>query len=102
MDLDAKIQEMVQALQTSVNARHQANGYTSFPPEKVTAKARSKFVAVDIGDSGAFLVEKETGEMFNIKAYGVPDRNKKRKADIGNIFTADLSKIFAFRYNYLR
>jgi hypothetical protein len=100
-EFDSKIAEFVAALQESVNAKHQLGGYT-FPPNKVYAKQRMKFVAIDIGGSGCFLVEKETGEIFNIKGYGVPDRNKKRKADIGNIYTADLSKLLAVRYNYLR
>ena len=99
--LDEKIAELVFRLQESVNAKHKAMDYT-FEPDKVTVKERQKFVAVDIGSSGCFLVEKETGEIFNIKAYGVPDRNKKKKADIGNIFTADLGKLLVVRYNYLR
>jgi len=93
---------MVARLQESVNARHKADGYTSFPPDRVTVRPRAKFIAIDIGISGAFLVEKATGELYNIKACGVPDRNRKLKADIGNIFTADLSRLFQFRYNYLR
>ena len=40
-----------------------------------TAKERRKYVALDSGTSGAFLMNKETGEVFNIKAYGVP-KNK--------------------------
>ena len=64
------------------------------------AKGR-KFLYIDIGHSGAFLVEKKTGELYNIKAYGQADYNKKRKADLGNVFTADPVKVFRNRYNYL-
>lgn len=61
-----------------------------------------KFVAIDIGGSGAWMVEKATGEIFNIKGYGNVDRNKKKKADIGNIYTVDLEQMHNKRWNYLR
>lgn len=63
---------------------------------------RKKYIAIDCGGSGAFLVEKETGELYNIKAYGVPDKNKKAKADIGNIYTVDPFELHRRRWNYLR
>jgi hypothetical protein len=69
---------------------------------KVHIKTRSKYWSIDYGTSGAFLVEKATGELFNIKGYGVPDRNKKLKADIGNIFTVNPEILHTKRYNYLR
>ncbi len=65
-------------------------------------KDRKKFIALDCNGSGYFLVEKETGELFNIKAYGVPDRNKKLKANLGNIATVDARFLYEKRYNYLR
>lgn len=65
-------------------------------------RERKKYIAIDCGTSGAFLVEKETGELYNIKAYGVPDKNKKQKADIGNIYTADPFALHSRRWNYLR
>jgi len=70
--------------------------------ERVTAKTRKKFIAIDIGRSGAYLVEKATGELFNIKAYGVPDYNKKKKSDLGNIASADPVRVYRLRWNYLR
>lgn len=48
------------------------------------------------------MVDRNTGEIFNIKAYGVPDRNKKIKADIGNVRTVDPEKMHSLRWNYLR
>jgi uncharacterized protein (TIGR02996 family) len=41
-----------------------------------TAKDRSKYIALDSGTSGVFLLEKATGEVFRIKGYGVPNRKK--------------------------
>jgi hypothetical protein len=66
------------------------------------AKERNKYTAIDCGGSGAFLLEKETGELFNIKGYGVPDHNKKRKANLGNIATVDAETLWRKRWNYLR
>ena len=71
-------------------------------PKLWTAKARTKFTALDVGGSGAFMIENATGELFNIKGYGVPDRNKKLKADIGNVATVDPAYLHAHRFNYLR
>jgi hypothetical protein len=71
--------------------------------ERVSIKERREFYAIDIGTSGAFLIRKSDGEIFNIKScYGVPDYNKKLKADLGNIKTADGQTLYRRRYNYLR
>ena len=75
------------------------------PPDlhRVQWKDRGrKFAAIDVGTSGAWLVEKATGEIYNIKGYGVPDYNKKQKANIGNIATVDAQAMHARRWNYLR
>ena len=52
--------------------------------------------------SGCFLIELGTGELYNIKGYGVPDYNKKKKSDIGNVFTVDAAWLYGKRWNYLR
>ena len=38
------------------------------------AKDRKKFIALDQGGGGVFLVDRTTGEVYSIKAYGVPNR----------------------------
>jgi len=76
--------------------------YPSLEPEKWHKRIRRKFIAIDIGGSGAFLMERSTGELLNIKAYGVPDYNKKKKANIGNIKTVNPAVLHTKRYNYLR
>lgn len=68
----------------------------------VVSKSGKKFTYLDIGRSGAFLVEHATGELYNIKGYGVPDYNKKKKADIGNLATVDPAVLHTKRWNYLR
>jgi len=49
-----------------------------------------------------YLKTEHTGEIFNIKAYGQVDKNKKLKADIGNLETVDPEDMHRRRYNYLR
>ena len=80
---------------------HAENGYHLAPPEW-HLKERRLFWALDCGTSGAFLIEKATGELYNIKAYGVPDRNKKVKANLGTIVTVDPETLYRKRWNYLR
>ncbi len=76
-------------------------------------KEKQKYFYVNCGGSGVFMIEKETGEIYNIKGYGTADKNKKLKADLENIkdyvFSnsnfLDIKKIeilHSKRYNYLR
>jgi hypothetical protein len=45
------------------------------PAYRKTAKDRGrKYIALDEGTSGAFLLEKATGNVYRIKAYGVKGR----------------------------
>ena len=52
--------------------RYQNLNYDTYAPK--TAKDRRKYVALDRGTSGVFLLCKKTGVVFSIKAYGVPNR----------------------------
>lgn len=62
--------------------------------DRVSAKERRDFWALDIGTSGAFLVRKVDGAIFGIKGYGTPDY-RKGIAYAGEITGADL---LAYRY----
>lgn len=50
--------------------------------ERKTAKERRKYIALDEGTSGRFLVDKQTGVVCGIAAYGVP---KYRLGHIGDL-----------------
>ncbi len=41
------------------------------PPYSKTAKQRRKYIALDEGTSGVFLLDRATGVVCGIKAYGV-------------------------------
>lgn len=106
-----QIQLVVDGLNEAEKARLTAEGYTSaafFTADgeltesyKWNTKEKMKYINIDHGTSGTFLVDKATGELFNIKGYGVADKNKKLKADIGNIFTVDPTVLFTKQHNYL-
>lgn len=52
-------------------------GYTweiHAPTHAVSVKMGKKFARVDIGDSGRYMVDLETGEIYGIKGYGVVHR----------------------------
>ena len=38
-----------------------------------TARERTKYIALDNGLSGCFLVDKETEMVYTVKTYGVPN-----------------------------
>ena len=95
------VAELVRKLDGIERRKHFGNGYTH-TSDLVDWPVRRKFIAIDIGSSGAWLVERDTGEIFNIKGYGVADRNKKAKSDIGNVATVDPERMHSMRYNYLR
>lgn len=110
IDLDAHLTRVVTGLNHAHTNEMQSRGNTwafdqagvLLRSEQVRAVAKRKWVNIDIGSSGAFMVERTTGEIYNIKAYGVPDHNKKQKANLGNIATANPETLYAKRYNYLR
>ena len=101
MELTIAVEIFVTRLNEIEKRKHQASGYTH-PADNWHAVERNKFIALNCRDSGAFMVEKTTGELYNIKGYGRPDYNKKAKANLGNILTADPETVHAKRWNYLR
>ena len=105
MDLTAAIEVFLTRLNEIEKRKHAKgfkDGVPTFPADNWYAVERNKFIALNCRDSGAFMVEKATGELFNIKGYGRPDYNKKQKADLGNVLTADPETVHARRWNYLR
>lgn len=69
---------------------------------KIHMKEKRKYFNIDFGTSGAFMVDKETGEIYNIKGYGQPDFKKKLKSDLGNIKNCIPKELHKRRFNYLR
>ena len=98
--IETALERVIEGLNKVEESCMKARGYT-FPPDQWHSVPRKKYIALDCGGSGAFLIEKKTGEIFNIKAYGAPDKNKKLKANLGNIQSVDPGFLHARRFNYL-
>lgn len=106
-ELNIRLNELVSIL-SGIEQREHAKKWQT-PAERWCWKDCAKYVHINtrrhtdtVGHSGAFLVDKQTGELYNIKSYGVPDHNKKAKSDIGNVFTVDPEFLWSKRHNYLR
>ncbi len=48
--------------------------YSSLRPEPITVKPGSKYIKIDVGSSGKYMVESSTGNIYGIRAYGVIHR----------------------------
>lgn len=101
-EMKSKLDTLIAELNEAQVAQHLANGYTHKTDVWCYKGATNKWVRIDVGGSGAFLMDSGTGELYNIKGYGVPDHNKKKKADIGSVFTANGAELLAKRWNYLK
>ena len=116
-----KINEVVNALNVIEKERLLTDGlsnlYDGFDNDESLRfkfiEGSKKYHKINKGTMGIFMIEIATGELFNIKGYGTPDKNKKLKADIGNIqglFFSDkdlidinkIKTLHSKQYNYLR
>jgi hypothetical protein len=68
--------------QAAANLQHyQINNYI-FPADRVRGHFGAKYARLDIGGSGAFMVDLATGVVYNIMGYGKVDKKKVS----GNIY----------------
>ena len=56
-------------------------GYVNLLPTFDTQEEKhthtgAKYIRLDVGSSGAWMLEIATGDIFGIKGYGVPDKKK--------------------------
>ena len=103
-----RLKEVVQELNVFEAERLRADGYTNscfFNPDGSLTKdysikylIKKKWAYINFGTSGAFMVKKDDGNIFNIDGYGVPNLAKFR----GNIDTIDINELHKNRYYYLR
>ena len=110
-----KINEVIEGLNIAVVMDLRAKDYinscflkedgTATEEYKYKAIEKKKYIYLDCGGSGVFMIDRD-GEIFNIKSYGTIDKNKKLKADLGNIkdynTMEDFKRLNSLRYNYLR
>jgi hypothetical protein len=74
---------MLISWQAAVDAKHAASGFTH-PSDKVYyhVGGNNKYARFNIGGSGAFMVEIETGIVYGIKGYG----KVYKEQNSGNIY----------------
>lgn len=93
-NLQAKIDNLLkswhEAGRESFEHRYKNLDYDS-PSYAKVANERRKYIALDAGSSGVFLVDKRTGHIFTIKACGVP------KHWIGHIDQLGGAQLFNWR-----
>ena len=102
----AKISDIVDQLNICEAERLKQDGFTNecfFNSDgtltkeyKITFKEKKKYFYIDFGTSGVFMVEKSTGNIFNIKGYGTINKAKFR----GNINSVDIKELHSKRWNY--
>ena len=68
--------------QAAVNQEHHVVSKFTHPSDQVHGHFGAKYARLDIGSSGAFMVEIESGIIYQIMGYGKVDKKK----NIGNIY----------------
>lgn len=113
-DQDKLMLRQIEFIVSKLN-EHQAekfkeDGYTNFaffkedgsltPEYTIKYLVKKKWIYINFGSSGAFMVNKEDGNIYNIDGYGVPNLAKLR----GNVLNLniDTKKLFSERWVYLR
>ena len=101
MDTTLNMIEKLEALRALIDKEYNEpmrNEYSYLKPEIVFVKPGLKYIKIDVGGSGKYMVEASTGNIFGIKAYGVINRGYK----FGNLYTIndwDWSGYRAFKKN---
>ena len=101
----ARIEEITKGLNLCESARLKQNGFTNecfFNADgsltenyTYTIKEKKKYVYLDCGTSGVFMIDKSTGNIFGIKGYGTIN-----KANCwGHIQTINVEKLHQRRHN---
>jgi hypothetical protein len=104
--LATRLEHLIDGLNEAKESALHAQGFTNLVGKGYdnyhVKKVGPKFIYLDAGGSGCFLIERATGTLFNIKGYGVPDYNKHAKKPLGNVSTVDPTWLHSKRFNYLR
>ena len=98
---DARIQQLIHGWHEAGRAEFETR-YRNLNYDQTrgrTATDRRKYVALDEGQSGAYLVDRATGDVYRIKSkYGVPDKSKR----LGHIDEITGQQLHEYRWWYRR
>jgi len=73
----AHVNRVAKELQDAVNEYYRVSypaTYERGQVDQVTVKPKKKYINIDIGSSGAYMVDAATGTTYGIKGYGVPHK----------------------------
>ena len=77
-NFDAKLEQLRVTIEQQQRAGLEAQGYDpANHRHDCRIKFGRKYVNIDVGDSGKYMVDIATGEIFGIKAYGVIHRGHR-------------------------
>ena len=72
MNTEQKVNELCELITSHQRERLVKLKYNpELHPHKAVSKDGNKYIRVDVGTSGKYMVEKSTGNIYGIKAYGV-------------------------------
>ncbi len=81
------MKEKLEALRALIDKEYNERMAKDYPnikhPDPVTIKLGRKYIKIDVGTSGKYMVEVATGNIYGIKAYGVIHRGYR----FGNLDT---------------
>ena len=108
--MENRLKEVIRELNLLESERLKKEGYTNncffidlsknilTDVYKIKLLEKKKYYYINFGSSGAFMVNKENGLIYNIKGYGTADLKKC----LGDINTIDINFLHSKRWNYLR
>jgi len=82
MEQEARFNQIMISWQAAVDHKHYEVSKFTHPSDKVRYHVGAKYARFDVGGSGAFMVEIETGIVYGIMGYGKVDKKKNS----GNIY----------------
>ena len=98
--LDSRYAEILAAWQAAINEKHyNADGFT-YPADKAYGSFGHKYARLNVGGSGAFMVEIESGIIYGIRGYGKVDKKKVSGNIYDPAFNASVLVRDRFRYGH--
>jgi hypothetical protein len=95
--LKSLVTEWHEAGRAEFTAQYQLLDYDKDQVKRINNRA--KYIALDVGSSGAWLVDKQDGMTYHIKSkYGVPDKTKC----LGHIDSITGEQLHTYRWWYVR
>lgn len=99
LTINAEVSRVAKELQVAVDEYYRVNypaTYERGQADKVTVKPKKKYINIDIGSSGAYMVDATDGTVYGIKGYGVPHKGVVH----GNIADVDGEILLRGRHAY--